>query len=157
VERLGKSVEHELSRSGGGTGLALADIVAVWPQAVGEAVSRQAWPLRISRDGTLHVATTSATWAFELDRLSPEIEPRLSALVGPSAPKKLRFRVGPVPEPGAAAETTEATPREPIPTTPETDAEAASVASAIDDPELRQIVAKTARASLARARSGRQI
>lgn len=157
MERIGKSVEKELSRSGGGTGLALAEIVAAWPKAVGEAVSRQAWPLRVSRDGTLHVATTSSTWAFELDRLAPEIETRLSALVGASAPKKLRFRVGPVPEPGASAEALEEASPEPLPTTPETDSEAASLAASIDDPELRQIVARAARASLSRARSGRQI
>jgi hypothetical protein len=155
MERLGKNVERELARSGGGVGLALAEITAVWPQAVGAAVSRQAWPLRVSRDGTLHVATTSATWAFELDRLSPEIEERLSALAGAAAPKKLRFRVGPVPEPGAPEERGSGGAQDLPRTTPETDAEAVTVAAAIDDPELREIVARAARASLSRARSGR--
>jgi hypothetical protein len=157
LERIGKAVEKELSRSGGGVGLALTEIVAVWPQAVGEAVSRQAWPLRVARDGTLHVATSSATWAFELDRLAPDIEARLGSLLGASAPAKLRFRVGPVPEPDAPQEGLGGTSPEPIPTSPETDSEAESAAAAIDDPELRKIVAKAARASLARARSGRQI
>jgi hypothetical protein len=155
MERIGKAVEQALARSGGGVGLALSEITAVWPQAVGAAVARQAWPLRVGRDGTLHVATSSSTWAFELDRLSPEIEERLTALAGASAPKKLSFRVGPVPEPGAL-ETEELGPAdEPPPATPEIDSEAASVASAIDDPELREIVARAARASLRRARSGR--
>jgi hypothetical protein len=155
VERIGRAVEKELSRSGGGAGLALTEIVAVWPQAVGDAVSRQAWPLRVARDGTLHVATSSATWAFELDRLAPEIEGRLSSLLGTSAPAKLRFRVGPVPEPDAPKEGVAGASPDPLPTSPETDSEAESVAAAIDDPELRKIVAKAARASLARARSGR--
>ena len=70
MEKIGKSVESVLSRAGGDTALALTEITAVWPQAVGEAVAREAWPLRVARDGTLHVATTSSTWAFELDRLS---------------------------------------------------------------------------------------
>ena len=104
MEKIGKSVERVLAQSGGGTALALTEITAVWPEAVGEAVAREAWPLRVARDGTLHVATTSSTWAFELDRLSPEIQKQLHALLGPATPEKLRFRVGPVPEPGAPTE-----------------------------------------------------
>jgi hypothetical protein len=157
MERIGKAVEQELSRSGRGEGHALSEIVAVWPAAVGDAVARQAWPLRVSRDGTLHVATTSATWAFELDRLAPEIHERLGALAGDAAPAKLRFRVGPVPEPNAPPPAAAETSPEPFSSTPETDAEAVSIASAIEDPELRKIVAKAARASLSRARSGRRI
>ena len=155
MEPLGESVRKELSRRGGGVGLALSEIVAAWPQAVGEAVARQSWPLRVSRDGTLHVATTSATWAFELDRLSPEIHERLGALVGDHAPAKLSFRVGPVPEPGAPDEELLEGAGEPPPVAPEVAAEAALLAAAIDDPELREIVATAARTSLARARSGR--
>lgn len=160
MERIGEAVERQLARSGGGTVLALAEITAVWPEAVGEAVARQAWPLRVGRDGTLHVATVSSTWAFELDRLAPEIESRLSALAGAAAPKKLRFRVGPVPEPGAPAETSERVDEPPRPT-PETESEAAALAAEIEDPELRDLIARTARASLTvariEARSDRQI
>lgn len=155
VERIGESVGRELARSGGGAGAALAEIVGAWPEAVGDAVSRQAWPLRMSRDGTLHVATSSATWAFELDRLSADVQERLAALLGPSAPTKLRFRVGPIPEPLTLAARA-ANPPPSVPhTTPETESEAASIASQVDDPELRELVVRAARASLSRARSGR--
>jgi hypothetical protein len=157
MEQIGDSVGRELARSGGDAGAALAEITAVWPQAVGEAVSRQAWPLRIARDGTLHVATASSTWAFELDRLSPEIHQRLTALVGESAPAKLRFRVGPIPEPAALPGASEKAPERPFEASPETVSEAAELAAGIEDPELRQIVARAARASLSMARSGRQI
>jgi hypothetical protein len=157
MERIGDSVGRELARSGGDAGAALAEITAVWPQAVGEAVSRQAWPLRIARDGTLHVATASSTWAFELDRLAPEIHQRLTALAGHSAPAKLRFRVGPIPEPASLPEASAEAPEAPFEASPETDSEAAELAAGIEDPELRQIVARAARASLSRARSGRQI
>jgi len=155
VEKIGKSVEHVLSRSGGGTGLALAEITAAWPEAVGTAVSREAWPLRVARDGTLHVATSSSTWAFELDRLSPEIEERLRTLMGPAAPGMLRFRVGPVPEHGGPSDGEPGVAEVESLVTPEVDSEAAAVASEIEDPELRELVARAARASLARARSGR--
>lgn len=155
MERIGREVERELSRGGSSAALPLAEILAAWPKAVGATVARQAWPLRLGRDGTLHVATSSATWAFELDRLSPEIGERLSALVGDPAPRVLRFRVGPVPEPGASADGREDVPEGAPSATPEVAAEAASLAASIEDAELRELVARAARASLSRARSGR--
>lgn len=155
MERIGGEVERTLSRSGSSAALPLSEITAAWPNAVGDAVARQAWPLRLGRDGTLHVATSSATWAFELDRLSVEIGERLSALVGDRAPRKLRFRVGPVPEAGAPAEGRPESLEGAVSATPEVVAEAASVAAAIEDEELRELVSRAARASLSRARSGR--
>ena len=155
MERIGDEVRRELSRSGGGNALALAEITAAWPGAVGDAVARQAWPLRLGRDGTLHVATSSATWAFELDRLSGEIAERLAAEMGAGSPSSLRFRVGPVPEPGGVAKATEDAPADEPDEAPEVVAEAESTAAAIEDPELRELVVRAARASLARARSGR--
>jgi hypothetical protein len=155
MERIGREVERELSRGGSSAALPLAEIVAAWPKAVGETVARQAWPLRLGRDGTLHIATASATWAFELDRLAPEIKERLSALVGDAVPRVLRFRVGPVPEPGAPAGGREDVPDVAPSATPEVAAEAALLAASIEDAELRELVARAARASLSRARSGR--
>jgi hypothetical protein len=156
MERIGESVGRELARSGGGVGAALAEIVGVWPQAVGESVSRQAWPLRVGRDGTLHVATSSSTWAFELDSLSADVQERLAALLGPSAPAKLRFRVGPIPEPAPLSDAAAGPPPSVPGTTPETESEVAAIASEVEDPELRELVARAARASLSRARSGRR-
>jgi hypothetical protein len=151
MERIGDGVARELGRSGGGAGLALAEITAAWTSAVGAAVARNAWPLRVARDGTLHVATSSATWAFELDRLAPEIRERLEAALGESAPPKLRFAPGNLPEPPLPVEPA----REPVEVPPEVAAEAAAAASSIDDPELRELVARAARASLQKARSDR--
>lgn len=155
MERIGDEVGRELGRGGGRQVLAVAEITAVWPEVVGDAVSRQSWPLRLGRDGTLHVATSSSTWAFELDRLGPEILERLSSALAGEPPSRLRFAPGPLPEPGAEAAS------EPPPTVLEAPAEvlreAAAAAAAIEDPELRELVARAARASLARARSGRRI
>ena len=158
MERIGREVERELARKGDADTAAISRIVEAWPGAVGEAVARNAWPLRVGRDGTLHVSTSSSTWAFELDRLSPEIAERLGSLLGPSAPSVLRFRPGPVPEaPSPPPNPRDAAPAERTTTPPDVAAEAASAASAIEDPELREVVERAARASLARARSGRQI
>ncbi|MCE3287105.1 MAG: hypothetical protein K0S64_711 [Gaiellaceae bacterium] len=153
MERIGREVERELARGGSRDAIPLAALTAAWPEVVGDAIARQAWPLRIARDGTLHVATSSATWANELGFLTDEIIERLRARLGPQAPSRLRCAVGPVPESGAdePERTVEAPPEVP----PEIGAQADSAASAIDDPELRELVARAARASLLKARSGR--
>jgi hypothetical protein len=155
MERIGREVERELGRGGSRDVLPLAALTAAWPEAVGEAIARNAWPLRISRDGTLHVATSSSTWANELAFFAEEIVSRLGERLGADAPKTLRCAAGPVPEsatptePATAVETAHEVPAEIV-------AEADSAASAIEDPELRELVARAARTSLARARSGRQ-
>lgn len=155
MEHIENEVRRTLAASGGGIALALAEITAVWPTAVGAAVARQAWPQRVARDGTLHVATSSATWAFELDRLSPEIGEQLRSALGESAPAKLRFKVGPIPEPPGVATDAAMVPADPLAASPETMSEAASLASEIEDPDLRELVARAARGSLSRARSDR--
>ena len=73
MEKLDAGVRRELDRFGPIEGDTAA-IVRVWPQAVGETVARNAWPARISRDGTLLVHTASSTWAFELGRLAGRLD-----------------------------------------------------------------------------------
>ncbi len=153
MERIDNEVRRRLSHTGGGQGLALAELTAAWPETVGEAIARNAWPLRIGRDGTLHVATSSATWAFELDRMAPEIAERLTVRLGERAPARFRFRPGPVPEHGSDGAQTE--PKRTFETTPEVSEAADSAASAIEDSELRELVARAARASLSDDRSDR--
>jgi hypothetical protein len=155
MERIGDHVERELSRSGSREVLPLAALTAAWPEVVGDAIARNAWPLRIARDGTLHVATTSATWANELAFLGDEIAERLRARLGSDAPARLRCAPGPTPE-------TAPSPKNPPPPFPSPDemppavvSEANTAASSIADSELRELVARAARASLLKARSGR--
>ena len=156
MERIGGEIERELARGGSRDALPLAELTSAWPELVGETVARNAWPLSIGRDGTLHVAASSSTWAFELDRLGGEILERIRARLGDSAPAKLRFAVGPLPEPAHRARTADfglsATPAR---RSAEVASEAASAANAIEDEELRELVARAARASLVRARSDR--
>ena len=70
----------------------MADLVERWPQAVGEAIARNAWPARIARDGTVHVNTADSVWAFELGHRAAEIAEKLGV-------PKVRFAPGPLPEP----------------------------------------------------------
>jgi hypothetical protein len=154
MERIGGEVERTFGRAGGGEST-LPKVLSVWVEVVGETVARNAWPLREGRDGTLHVATSSSTWAFELDRLAPEIAVRLEALLGPEAPSRFRFRPGPIPEPGGVQRGVESAPEDTPEVSPEVAAAAASAASEIEDPELRELVARAARASLGSGGSGR--
>jgi hypothetical protein len=153
VERIGDTVRRELRRFGS-TG-AMTDLVEAWPALVGEQVAANAWPARLARDGTLHVNASSSAWAFELGQLEGEILPRLQEALGASAPKRLRFAPGPLPEP--SREVSEARP-DPLPETTSGQArEAHSWAAAIDSDDLRKTVEKAARASLARAAVDRSI
>ncbi len=151
MDRLDGAVGRELRRFGpAGDAPGMAEIVRVWPAAVGDVVCRNAWPARLARDGTLHVTASSSTWAFELGRLAGEILEQLRDALGEGAPAALRFAPGPLPEP--AADPARAT-REPVRPTPEETELAAALTAEIGDDELRALVARAISASLARGRS----
>ena len=152
MERIGEDVRRELGRWGPSAGI--APVVEAWPAAVGDAIARNAWPARLARDGTLHVATSSSAWAFELAQLSTELQARLAAAVGEAAPAKLRFAPGPLPE--RAVEHAEAGSRPQVVPTHAEEAEGAALAAHIADENLRKTVAKAAALSLARAASDRR-
>jgi hypothetical protein len=145
-------IRRELSRFGPAAGL--GDIVAAWPECVGAGIAANAWPARLARDGSLHVATSSSAWAFELTHLAPSIHERLQQRLGDSAPAALRFAPGQLPEAGPEPE--EALKRTAPKVTEAERAEGARIAAAIENPELREAVARAAEASLA-AGSNRRI
>jgi hypothetical protein len=149
MDRLGHEVRSELGRLAPGDA-GVAAVVEAWPRAVGETVAQRAWPARLRRDGTLLVHAVSSTWAFELDRMADTVLERLRQELGGAAPASLRFVAGPVPEPLSAAAAGVPEPPRPL---PEDVRLAASAASAIEDPELRALVARAAAASLSRARA----
>jgi hypothetical protein len=150
MERLGRELELELGRLGPGAAASGIDsIVAAWPGAVGDEIARNAWPARLGSDGTLHVATRSSTWAFELSQLSGQVGDRLRDVLGPVAPLRLRFAVGRLPEPAVAPP---ATPVEAVRSPgAEERAQAGYLTRGIEDEELREAVARAAAASLLRA------
>ena len=151
MERIGGEVKRELSRFGAAG--AMTELVAAWPAAVGETVAANAWPARLARDGTLHVNAASSTWAFELQQLEGEIANRLREALPGSAPARLRFTAGPLPEiPAPTSEDVRTPPPEP---SLEQAREAHELAAAIASEDLRKSVEKAARMSLARAADGR--
>jgi hypothetical protein len=122
----------------------MAEVVERWPDAVGGAIARNAWPARIARDGTVHVNTADSVWAFELGQRAAEIAERLGAA-------KVRFAPGPLPEP------TEERVPEALEPTAEEDARARALAAQIEDEKLRESVQKAVRLSLARERRNRPV
>jgi len=146
-EPIGEGVRRELKRFGPSG--AIAEIVRAWPAAVGDSIARNAWPARVARDGTLHVATSSSAWAFELGLLEADIRGRLATALGADAPKGLRFAPGRLPEPESPKPDPERA-RPPRPS-PDDRREGERVAATIEDENLRKVVAKAAAASLAKA------
>src|ERR671932_1457420 len=104
MERIGDEVRRELARFGPSAGM--TEIVAAWPEAVGEAIAQNAWPARIARDGTLHVHAADAIWAFELGQRAQEIAERVGV-------ERIRFAPGPLP--GLAEEPAPPRPAAPLP------------------------------------------
>jgi hypothetical protein len=120
----------------------MAELVELWPTAVGEQIARFAWPARIARDGTVHVHTADSVWAFELGHRAAEIAGRLGVT-------SVRFAPGPLPE------VTPEPVTQVIEPTPEDDARAYELAAVIRDEKLRESVQKAVRLSLARGRLDR--
>jgi hypothetical protein len=143
MDRVGGEVARELRRFGPASGM--APLVEAWPDAVGVEIARNAWPARLSRDGTLHVHTKDSIWAFELTTRAEEIRQRL----GRVAPARLSFAPGPLPE--LSDDTSERRQKQPVEPSPELVAKAESLVRGIRDEDLRKVVAKAAAMSLANA------
>ena len=147
MKKIASEVASELARFGPAAGM--VRIVEAWPDAVGPTIARNAWPARIARDGTLHVATSSSSWAFELAQLEADVLQRLRAATGGDGPAKLRFAVGKLPELGPEDDDREE--RRPPPPGPDELRKGEELAAEIGDEELRKVVAKAAAQSLSRS------
>jgi hypothetical protein len=135
-------VRRELGRFGPQAGM--PELLEQWAAAVGETIARFAWPARIARDGTVYVHTADSVWAFELGQRAPEIADRLNVA-------KLRFAPGPLPTPSVEDV------REPVRPTAENVRQAATIAAAIEDENLRESVQKAVAFSLAAGTGDRSI
>jgi hypothetical protein len=139
LEPLGPDIRSELARYGPQAGM--AELVERWPEVVGAAIARNAWPARIARDGTVHINTADSVWAFELGHRASEIAAKLGV-------DKLRFAAGPLPEADEDARVAS-----PVETSPEDEERARAIASSITDENLRESVQKAVSLSLARGRA----
>ena len=147
LEPIGDAVDLAL-RDAGPAPAALTAVVRRWPRAVGELVAREAWPVRLQRDGMLLVHCRSSVWASELRHLEPRLRAALEEHgVSPAPP--LRFAVGVVPRRVPPAVPTP--PDEPLDDAREQLIEGWS--QSLRSERLRRAVTRAARASL-RARDG---
>jgi hypothetical protein len=137
MDPLGSEIRSELARFGPQAGM--AEVLDRWPAAVGAAIAQNAWPARISKDGTVHIATNDSVWAFELGQRAGEIAAALSV-------PKVRFAPGPLPAPDLPP------PEDRVEVTPEEAELARAIASSITDEKLRESVQKAVSFSLARGR-----
>jgi hypothetical protein len=144
MERVGDEIRSELRRVGADSGA--GDLVSAWPAAVGDEIARNAWPARTQPDGTLVVHVRDSIWGFELTQRAGEISERL-----PGRPR-LRFVPGPLPD--AAPEPMA---KQVVEVTPEQAREATALTSGIEDPKLRESVAKVIKMALARASDDRSV
>ena len=149
MERIGDELRLALRRFGGG-GM-LARIVSAWPGAVGEAIARNAWPSRLARDGTLHIATSSSAWAFELTQLEAMIRRRLEEALDAPSLGRLRFASGRLPELESPA-TVPGAQGAPRPG-PGERSRAEELVAGLANEELRALAVRAAAACLAKARS----
>jgi hypothetical protein len=145
MEPLGEGIREELRRLGADSSAA-PDQNDAWLAAVGPEIARNAWPARTQADGTLVVHVRDAIWGFELSQQAPEIAARL-----PGRPR-LRFVPGPLPD-----EAPDEAPVPPPAPTAEQVREAEEMTASIDDPDLRESVAKVIKAALVHARDDRPI
>ena len=140
MEPLGSEIRSELARFGPQAGM--PELLERWPDAVGPAIARNAWPALIAKDGTVHANTADSIWAFELGQRAAEIAERLGVT-------RLRFAPGPLPEPDEERSAPELRP------TPEEEEMARALASRIENENVRESVQKAVRLSLARERLDR--
>ena len=134
MDRLGSEIRRTFASLG--PQAELGAILERWEQAVGELIARNAWPSRISRDGTLQGATADSMWAFELGQQAATIAAALGV-------EKLAFAPGPLPD-RSVAPPLEFAP----PPSPELVEEARVLTSSIEDEALRESVQRAVLSSL---------
>ena len=153
MERLAGGLRAELSRLAPPDAATLQALADAWAELAGPTAARHSLPQRLASDGTLHVATSSSTWAYELGRLAPTFLDELRTRFGATAPRALRFAPGRLP--AAEAPSPDERPEPPVISTDDR-RRAASLAAGIADEELRDLVSRAAAAGLARARPDRR-
>jgi predicted nucleic acid-binding Zn ribbon protein len=82
---LGEVVEEQ----GWSAQASAADVMARWPELVGEDIADHCTPAGL-RDGTLHLVAESTAWATQLRLLQRQILTRLSGALGESGPTVVR-------------------------------------------------------------------
>ncbi|MEW6581385.1 MAG: DUF721 domain-containing protein [Actinomycetota bacterium] len=131
---------------------ALDAVRAAWPAAVGDAVAARAQPVRRSRAGVVTVACADAVWAQELASRGEDIADQIRAAAPDADLAGLRFVADEhaLRAPGAPPPA----PPAPPPLRPDEIAAAAHLVDGVQDPRLRELLARIAAASRRPGRGG---
>lgn len=122
-------------------GFASGALVVDWPAIVGSAVAAHTLPLRIRfspkdrSDGTLEIKVASSAFSTEIQHLEPLILERINGYFGWNAVARLRLKHGPLPVKRAIR------PPPPEPA-PEVSARLEQVLEQVEDPTLREALAR---------------
>lgn len=126
-------------------GFAEGALVTDWPAIVGAAIAHFTLPVRIRfpakerNDGTLIVKVASGAFALEMQHLEPLILEKINGYFGWNAVARLKLIQGPLPE------TAKRKPPPPEPPPLPADSSAAISLSQVEDPDLREALARLGR------------
>jgi hypothetical protein len=70
-----------------------SQVMALWPEIVGEVTASKTRPLHVNR-GTLVVLVSSSAWAHQLSLLKPRLLASIEQRVGPGIIRDLRWKTG---------------------------------------------------------------
>lgn len=90
---IGAAVNRLLRARGLEEAAVLADVQAVWVEAVGAEVAAHVSPVAL-HSGELVADVDQAAWATQVQLLSSTLLARLAEVLGPGAPDRLRVRLG---------------------------------------------------------------
>ena len=88
---VGEALQRYLTRSGLGTRVAQAQVVAEWARLVGPQVAAVTSAESVSPDGTLFVRVATSAWRNELQLMMPELMARVNAGRGAGRIKTIRW------------------------------------------------------------------
>lgn len=131
-------------------GLGLEEMVAkgaamlLWPEVVGEGISRVTRPETL-RGSTLVVTVADSAWLQQLRYMEEQILEELNAAIGGRAIEELYFKVGPLPRPSVEPKAPEETA---VDIDPETATLLEEAVAGLQDPELRDTLRQLLAASL---------
>lgn len=136
-------------RSFGRRGFADGDMVAAWPNVIGQELSRLSVPERVvypagkRSGGTLHLRIASGSIAVELQHMLPLLIERINGYFGYRAVDHVHLIQAPIPEPRKKAKPT----RE---LDDDARAELARLLTDVEDPDIRRSLETLGRSMLAR-------
>ncbi len=149
-------VLRRFRRSAGAPAAGPAGAAAVaWPRVVGDAAALHSAPVRRTRAGVLTVACSSAAWAHELTMRRDELTRRLTDECPEAGVVGLRFSVADHVPRAASPPSAAAPPPPPAPTDDER-AAATRATRDVEDPRVRDLIARATAASSARHRGSRE-